>query len=59
MYSMVLFIVDRSLSGFFGSGHSPMSAVDSAVATNSSGTRPGMSTYSSSPSSLRSASSSS
>ena len=28
MYSMVLFMVDRSLSGFFGSGDNPTSAVE-------------------------------
>ena len=28
MYSIVLFIVETSLSGFFGSGDSPISAVD-------------------------------
>ena len=28
MYSRTLFMVDRSLNGVFGSGHSPTSAVD-------------------------------
>ena len=28
MYSRTLFMVDRSLKGVFGSGHSPTSAVD-------------------------------
>ena len=32
MYSMVLFIVDRSFSGFFGSGHRATSAVDNTAA---------------------------
>ena len=33
MYSIVLFIVETSLSGFFGSGDSPTSAVESTSAT--------------------------
>ena len=33
MYSIVLFIVETSLSGLSGSGHSPTSAVDSTSAT--------------------------
>ena len=40
MYSIVLFIVDTSLSGFLGSGDRPTSAVDMTRATSSSGTRP-------------------
>ena len=40
MYSIVLFIVETSLSGFFGSGDSPMSAVDISRVTRSSGARP-------------------
>ena len=40
MYSIVLFIVDTSLSGFFGSGDSPTSAVDMIRLTSSSGARP-------------------
>ena len=40
MYSIVLFIVDTSLSGFFGSGDRPTSAVDRMRATSSSGARP-------------------
>ena len=40
MYSMVLFMVETSLSGFFGSGQRPTSAVESRPATTSSGTRP-------------------
>ena len=55
MYSMVLFIVETSLSGFFGSGHSPTSAVESTFATVSSGTRPVSSTWPWSPSRSRSA----
>ena len=46
MYSMVLFIVDTSFSGFFGSGESPISAVERIRATNSSGARPVNSTWS-------------
>ena len=45
MYSMVLFMVDTSLSGFFGSGDSPTSAVDRICATSSSGARPVNSTW--------------
>ena len=41
MYSMVLFMVDTSLSGFLGSGDMPMSAVDMMAATVSSGDSPG------------------
>ena len=40
MYSIVLFMVDTSLSGFFGSGDSPASAVDMMRPTSSSGARP-------------------
>ena len=58
MYSMVLFIVDTLLSGFMGSGHSPRSAVDSTLVTKLSGTLPGSSTWSCSPSRSRSATSS-
>ncbi len=43
MYSIVLFIVETSLSGFFGSGESPTSAVERTSRTVSSGTRPGSS----------------
>ncbi len=46
MYSSVLFIVERSLSGFLGSGDSPRSAVDRTSTTVASGTRPGSSTWS-------------
>ena len=46
MYSIVLFIVDTSLSGFFGSGDRPRSAVDITARTVSSGTRPVNSTWS-------------
>ena len=59
MYSIVLFIVDTSLSGFFGSGDSPTSAVDMTARTVSSGTRPVNSTKSPRPSSSRSATTSS
>ena len=50
MYSMVLFMVERSLSGVFRSGHRPMSALlrYSAIATRS--TRPVKVTWSSRPS---------
>ena len=40
MYSIVLFIVDTSLSGFLGSGERPASAVDMMRMTCSSGARP-------------------
>ena len=40
MYSIVLFIVDKSFSGFFGSGHNPRSAVERMRATVSSDTLP-------------------
>ena len=40
MYSIVLFIVETSFSGFRGSGHRPRSAVDRISNTTSSGTRP-------------------
>ena len=46
MYSIVLFIVETSLSGFFGSGERPTSAVDRIRATKSSGARPVNSTTS-------------
>ena len=59
MYSIVLFIVDTSLSGFIGSGDSPMSAVDITFLTSSSGARPVNSTWPFSFSSSRSATSSS
>ena len=41
MYSIVLFIVDRSFRGFFGSGESPTSAVERIFLTSSSGALPG------------------
>ncbi len=59
MYSMDLFIVDKSLSGFFGSGERPMSAVDRMRQTSSSGARPVNSTWPASPSLSRRATSSS
>ena len=59
MYSIVLFIVDRSLSGFLGSGDRPTSAVDRMRVTSSSGARPVNSTWPARPSSSRSATSSS
>ena len=59
MYSIDLFIVDTSLSGFFGSGDRPTSAVDMIRATSSSGARPVNSTCPPRPSSSRSATSSS
>ena len=59
MYSIVLFIVDTSLSGFFGSGERPTSAVDRIFLTSSSGARPVNSTCPFRPSSSRSATSSS
>ena len=37
---MVLFMVHSSLSGFFGSGEIPTSALDRMAATDPSGTRP-------------------
>ena len=40
MYSMVLFIVDTSFSGFLGSGEMPTSAVERIAATSASGIRP-------------------
>ena len=49
IYSIVLFMVDTSFSGFFGSGHRPTSAVERRAATSSSGSRPGMSRKSSDP----------
>ena len=45
MYSMDLFMVDRSLSGFFGSGDRPTSAVERIRPTSSSGARPVNSTW--------------
>ena len=59
MYSIVLFIVETSLSGLRGSGHRPTSAVRSTTRTVSSGTRPVSSTWSCRPSRSRSATSSS
>ena len=59
MYSMVLFMVDTSLSGFLGSGDKPMSAVERMSRTTSSGARPVNSTKSPSSSWSRSATSSS
>ncbi len=56
---MVLFIVDTSFSGFFGSGDRPTSAVERIFLTSSSGARPVNSTWPSSLSSSRSATSSS
>ena len=49
MYSTILFIVDTSLSGFFGSGERQTSAVERYACTVSSGTRPVNSTTSSRP----------
>ena len=46
MYSTTLFIVETSLSGFFGSGERHTSAVDRQRCTYSSETRPGNSTTS-------------
>ena len=40
MYSMVLFMVDRSFNGFLGSGEIPTSAVDKMADTSASGIRP-------------------
>ena len=40
MYSMVLFMVETSFSGFFGSGEIPTSAEESIAATSASGIRP-------------------
>ena len=59
MYSIVLFIVQNSLSWFFGSGEIPTSAVDRMAATVSSGTLPVNSTNSASPSRSRMSTSSS
>ena len=59
MYSIDLFIVDTSLSGFLGSGERPTSAVDRMRLTSSSGARPVNSTWPARPSSSRSATSSS
>ena len=59
IYSIVLFMVDTSLSGFFGSGERPTSAVERMRPTSSSGARPVNSTYPDSPSSSRRATSSS
>ena len=52
MYSIVLFIVETSLSGLSGSGESPTSAVDRISKTVSSGIRPVNVTRSAIPSSL-------
>ena len=40
MYSIVLFIVERSFNGFLGSGEIPRSAVERMAATSASGMRP-------------------
>ena len=40
MYSMVLFMVETSFSGFFGSGEIPTSAVERMADTSASGMRP-------------------
>ena len=58
MYSMVLFMVDTSLSGLRGSGERPTSAVERTACTVSSGARPVNSTKSPSLSSSRNATSS-
>ena len=55
MYSRILFIVETSLSGLWGSGASATSAVDRMPSSSSSGIRPVNVTWSSRPSSLASA----
>ena len=53
MYSMILFMVDTSLSGLIGSGERQTSAVDRYRSRSSSGIRPVNSTWSDRPSSRR------